>query len=96
MFPIPNSGMYCDPEIVHNNKCYMLSSFFMGSIDIVEYVYKELYEMMSIDLGNNIIGYICEDNGLEFNGLRIIPWHSDETYLNVLNVNDNILDNKKT
>ena len=70
-------AVYCDPENIHKNKCYIMSSFFMGSIKAVEYAYKEIYKMSSIDLKN----------------FRWIPWFSDETYLNTLNVNDNIINN---
>ena len=70
-------GVYCDPENIHKNKCYIMSSFFMGSIKAVEYTYKEIYKMTSTDLKN----------------FRWIPWFSDEAYLNTLNVNDNILNN---
>lgn len=75
-----NLGVYCDPKNIHNNKCYIMSSFFMGSIKSIEYAYKEIYNMTSKDLKNN----------------RWIPWFSDEAYLNALNVNDNVINNKKT
>ena len=75
-----NLGVYCNPEYIHNNKCYIMSSFFMGSIQSIEYISKSIYKMTSIDLRKN----------------RWIPWFSDEAYLNALNVNDNIINNKET
>ena len=73
-------GVYCDPQYIHNNKCYIMSSFFMGSIKAIEYIYKEIYKMTSKDLRN----------------YRWIPWFSDEAYLNALNVSDNIINHKET
>lgn len=73
-------GVYCDPKFIYDNKCYIMSSFFMGSFQSLEYVYKQIYDMTSKDLRN----------------FRWIPWFSDEAYLNALNVNDNIINNKET
>ena len=75
-----NLGVYCNPKYVHDNKCYIMSSFFMGSFKSLEYIYKQIYDMTSKDLRNS----------------RWIPWFSDEAYLNALNVNDNIINHKET
>ena len=75
-----NLGVYCDPQYIHDNKCYIMSSFFMGSIKAIEYAYKEIYNMSSKDLRNH----------------RWIPWFSDEAYLNALYVKDNIINDKET
>lgn len=76
----PDLGVYCDPKNIYDNNCYIMSSFFMGSIKAIEYAYKEIYKMTSKDLKN----------------YRWIPWFSDEAYLNALNANDNILNKKET
>lgn len=80
IYPDRRLEVYCDPTHIYYNKCYIMSSFFIGSIKAIEYTYKRIYEMSSSDLKR----------------FRWIPWFSDETYLNTLNVKDNIIRDKKT
>lgn len=66
-----------DPNYIYDNKCYIMTSFFMGSLNAVKYGYEKVYRMSSQDLRNH----------------RWIPWFSDEAYINALNINDNIINN---
>jgi len=81
-FPHFNEDIACsiDESLIYKNRCYIMSSFFMGSINAIKYAADKIYEYSSKDLKNH----------------RWIPTFSDETYLNALYIKDNIIENKNT
>jgi len=65
-------------NLIMKHKCYIMTSFFMCSPKALHYFVERVYELSKLDLRE----------------IRQIPELSDETYINVINICDNILDNK--
>jgi hypothetical protein len=65
-------------NIIMEKQCYIMTSFFMCNTSVIHYFSERIYNMSKLDLKN----------------FRRIPELSDETYINIINLQDNILDNK--
>lgn len=63
---------------IMKEKCYIMTSFFMCNVKALHYFTQRVYEMSKLDLRNS----------------RSIPELSDETYINIINLQDNVLNNK--
>jgi len=65
-------------ELIMEKKCYIMTSFFICHVNAIHYFTQRIYEMSKLDLRK----------------FRTIPELSDETYINIINLQDNILSNK--
>lgn len=72
-----NSSAYMSPDYVNNNKCYIMTSFFMGSYEVIDKYAKEIYNMLGKDLTK----------------MRWMPIYPDEAYFNKIYVEESINNN---
>lgn len=65
-------------KLIMHHRCYIMTSFFMCNMKALHYFSQQVYEKSKLDLRN----------------IRQIPELSDETYINIINILDNIIDKK--
>lgn len=69
------SSAYVDPQLINNNKSYIITSFFAGSKEVISKYAEKIYTMIGKDLSN----------------IRSVPQFVDEAYMNKIYVDDVIL-----
>jgi len=77
---MPYSTAYMNPQYINENKCYIITSFFMGRYNEIKKYADLIYKMIGADLKN----------------IRWMPMWPDEAYMNKIYVDENILNNQNT